>query len=335
MQLQSVHQRLAKAHAAKASKVDKHSALVSQHTTQMLLPRIDKRIDDLQYENYNVPTMMYGARKIIIRDRLEDLTSTGYALVESDYVDARVEQTYEMEQKTFRNIKDSQELLKLQRVIQQLETILANKNVSDKRLRAVLTAEEYADYMYNYENASHPSEITYGDGMPSELHSYTSILRLADFHNNKFEKMHGQKSFGKKNFSSASITAVSNKAESLYEDALERLSEIFSSASPAEQYELQNWLDRDYDWDKGVNSTLTIDCGGVPRVRGSKSVNALDSGLPKLSKRLKRKECQLQVLRSAACAIAFVAKQEEDYTSNPIASAKLKALMAKLGRDDD
>ena len=298
----------------------------------MLLPRIDKRIDDLQYENYNVPTMMYGARKLIIRERLEDLSSTGYALVESDYVDARVEHKYEMEEQTFRDIQDAQELLKLQRINQHLETLLANKNVSDKRLCATLTAEEYADYLYNFENALHPAEITYGDGMPSELHSYTAILRQADFHNNKFEKMHGQKSVGKKNFSSASITAVSNKAESLYEDALERLGEIWSCATPAEQYELQNWLDREYDWDKGVNSTLTIDCAGVPRVRGSKSVNALDSGLPKLSKRLKRKECQLQVLRSAACAIAFEPKQEEEFKLSAEQSAKLRAL---LNRYDD
>ena len=293
----------------------------------MLLPRIDKRIDDLQYENYNVPVLMHGARKIIIRDRLEDLSSTGYALVESDYVDARVEHKYEMEEQTFRDIQDAQELLKLQRINQQLETLLANKNVSDKKLRATLTAEEYADYTYSYENASHPSEITYGDGMPSELHSYTAILRQADFHNNKYEKMHGQKSVGRKNFSSSSLTAVSNKAESLYEDALERLGEIWSSATPAEQYELQTWMDREVDFDKGFNSTLSIDCGGVPRVRGSRSVNALDSGLPKLSKRLKRKECQLQVLRSVACAIAFVAKQEEEYTSNPVLSAKLRALL--------
>jgi hypothetical protein len=198
-----------------------------------------------------------------------------------------------------------------------------------------LTAEEYADYLYKLENAMHPSEITYGDGMPHELKSYNIFLRQADFHNNKYEKMHGQKIYGKKNYSSASITAVGNKAESLYEDALERLGEIWSCASHAEQYELQNWLDREYDWDKGVNSTLTIDCGGVPRVRGSRSVNALDSGLPKLSKRLKRKECQLQALRSAACAIAFVAKQEEEYKSNPVVSAKLKALLANIGRDDD
>lgn len=301
----------------------------------MLLPRIDKRIDDLQYENYNVPTMMYGARKLIIRDRLEDLSSTCYALVESDYVDARIEQTYEMEEQTFRDIQDAQELLKLQRINQQLETLLANKNVSDKKLRATLTAEEYEDYLYKLENAMHPSEITYGDGMPSELHSYTAILRQADFHNNKFEKMHGQKSVGRKNFSNASITAVSNKAESLYEDALERLSEIWSCATPVEQHELQTWMDREVDFDKGFNSTLSIDCSGVPRVRGSRSVNALDSGLPKLSKRLKRKECQLQALRSAACAIAFVPEQEPEYALNPVMSAKLKALLANIGRDDD
>ena len=301
----------------------------------MLLPRIDKRIDDLQYENYNVPTMMYGVRKIIIRDRLEDLSSTGYEFVESDYVDARVEQTYEMEQQTFRDIQDAQELQKLQRVLQQLETLLANKNVSDKRLRATLTTEEYAEYTASLENVSHPSEIKYGDGTPSVLHSYTSILRQADFHNNKFEKMHGLKSVGRKNFSSASITAVSNKAESLYEDALERLGEIWSCATPAEQYELQTWMDREVDFDKGFNSTLSIDCSGVPRVRGSRSVHALDSGLPKLSKRLKRKECQLQALRSAACAIAFMPEQEEDYAPNPVMSAKLKALLANIGRDDD
>ena len=298
----------------------------------MLLPRIDKRIDDLQYENYNVPVLIHGARKIIIRDRLEDLSSTGYALVESDYVDARVEKTYEMEEQTFRDIQDAQELLKLQRINQQLETLLANKNVSDKRLRATLTAEEYADYLYKLDNASHPSEITYGDGMPHALKSYNIFLRQADFNNNKYEKMHGQKAYGKKNYSSASITAVGNKAEGLYEDALERLSEIWSCATPVEQYELQNWLDREYDWDKGVNSTLTIDCAGVPRVRGSKSVNALDSGLPKLSKRLKRKECQLQALRSAACAIAFEPKQEEEFKLSAEQSAKLRAL---LNRYDD
>ena len=92
-------------------------------------------------------------------------------------------------------------------------------------------------------------------------------------------------------------------------------------------------MDREVDCYKGFNSTLSIDCGGVPRVRGSRSVHALDSGLPKLSKRLKRKECHLQALRSAACEIAFVAKQEEEYATNPVLSAKLRALLQR--NDDD
>ena len=167
--LQRRRLRPAKVLAAKPNNVDTYSALVCQHTTQMLLPQVDERIDDLQYENYNVPTMMYGVRQLIIRDRIEEIPSTGYVFVETDYVDARVEQTYEMEKQTFRDMQDAQELQKLQHINQQLETILAKKNVSDKRLRATLTAEEYADYLYKLENAMHPSEITYGDGMPAEL----------------------------------------------------------------------------------------------------------------------------------------------------------------------
>lgn len=300
----------------------------------MLLPRIDKRIDDLQYENYNVPVMMHGQRKLRIEHGYEsDLASNNYEHKETDYADARTAKTYEMEQQTFRDINDAQELLRLQRINQQLETILANKNVSDKRLRATLTAEEYAEYKKFLEDVSHPSEITYGDGMPSVLHSYTAILRQADFQNNKYEKMNGLKSVGRKKYSSSSLSATINKAESLYELALERLGEIWSSATPSEQYELQTWMDREIDFDKGFDSVLTIDCVGVPRVRGSKSINALDSGLPKLSKRLKRKECQLQVLRSAACEIAFVAKQEEEYATNPVLSAKLRALLQR--NDDD
>ena len=145
--------------------------------------------------------------------------------------------------------------------------------------------------------------------------------------------MHGEKTFRKKNYSSASITAASNKAEHLYERALERLGEVWGVASHAERFELQNWMDREIDLDEGANSKLGIDCVSIPRVRGSKSKNALDSGLPKLSKRLKRKECQLQALRSAACTIAFEAEVVKEVTvSSSAIKNKLQNLL-KL-RDD-
>lgn len=294
----------------------------------MLLPRIDKRIDDLQYENYNVPTFMYGERKLRIQDRLKDLSSTNYAIAEADYEDARIEKEYVLHEHKFREIHDTLELSKLSKLNDMLEKMLRNKNVSNKKMQATLTAEEYVNYIASLDLVSHSAEVMYGDGMPSELSDYNTYVRRADFQNNKFEKMHGQKSYGKKNYTTASITAASNKAESLYESALERLSEIWSSASHAERYELQNWLDREIDLDDGANSTLSIDCGGIPRVRGSKSKHALDSGLPKLSKRLKRKECQLQALRSAACAIAFEAEVVEEVTvSSSVLKNKLRDLL--------
>ncbi len=44
----------------------------------------------------------------------------------------------------------------------------------------------------------------------------------------------------------------------------------------------------------------------MPRVRGSKSRYAQDSGLPKLSKRIKREYCALNALLVAGCELAFV-----------------------------
>jgi hypothetical protein len=299
----------------------------------MLLPRIDERIDDLQYENYNVPTFMYGERKLIIRDRYHQLGSGAYQHVEADYEDARIEKEYVLHEHTFREIHDTHELNKLSKLNDMLEKMLRNKNVSNKQMQFTLTAEEYANYIASLDLVSNASEFMYGGGMPSELRDYNTYVKRADFQNNKFEKMHGEKTYRKKNYSSASITAASNKADHLYERALERLSEIWGVASHAERFELQNWMDREIDLDEGPNTKLSIDCVGIPRVRGSKSKNALDSGLPKLSKRLKRKECQLQTLRSAASAIAFEAEViEEVAVSSSILKNKLHDLL-KL-RDD-
>jgi hypothetical protein len=287
----------------------------------------------LQYENYNIPTFMYGERKLIMRDRYHQLSSGAYKHVEADYEDARIEKEYVLHEHMFREIHDTLELSKLSKLNDLLEKMLRNKNVSNKQMQSTLTVEEYANYIASLDLVSHSAEIMYGDGMPSELSDYNTYVKRADFQNNKFEKMHGEKTFRKKNYSSTSITAASNKAESLYESALERLGEIWGVASHAERFELQNWMDREIDLDEGANTKLGIDCVSIPRVRGSKSKNALDSGLPKLSKRLKRKECQLQALRSAACTIAFEAEVvEEVAVSSSVLKNKLQNLL-KL-RDD-
>ena len=276
----------------------------------MLLPQVDERIDDLQYENYNVPTLMYGYRKLKIHNEHVNSIRSAKEFTEDDYVDARVKKTYAIARHNFRAITDVTELNRLTMLNVYMESLASNKNVSDRRLQSALTAEQYAEYFESLTTEAHPAEIMYGNGMPSELRDYNAKLHAADFQNNKFEKMSSLKSTGRKKYSAQSVTAVSNKAESLYEDALERLGEIWSSATPAELYELQNWMDREIDFDNGFGMSMSIDCIGMPRVRGSRSSHAMDSGLPKLSKRIKRRECQLIAIRAAACAIAFEPEAE-------------------------
>ena len=278
----------------------------------MLLPQVDERIDDLQYENYNVPTLMYGHRKLIQRSHNVNSATDVREFAENDYVDARVKKTYVIAQHKFREITDADELHRLHVLNVHMKSIVSNKNVSDRHLQSALTQQQYAEYVESLATEAHPAEIMYGNGMPGELRGYNTMLHAADFQNNKFEKMSVLKSTGRKNYSAQSVTAASNKAESLYEDALERLGEIWSSATPAELYELQTWMDRDIDIDRGFESTISIDCDGMPRVRGSRSSHAMDSGLPKLSKRIKRRECQLIAIRAAACAIAFEPEADDN-----------------------
>ena len=296
----------------------------------MLLPQVDERIDDLQYENYNVPALMYGYRKLVQRSHNVNSATGIHEFTEDDYVDARVKKTYAVAQHMFRAITDADELHTLHLLNVHMKSIVSNKNVSDRHLQSALTAQQYAEYVTSLATEAHPAEIMYGDGMPDELRGYNMMLHAADFQNNKFEKMSALKSTGRKNFSAQSVTAASNKAESLYEDALERLGEIWSSATPAELYELQTWMDRDIDIDRGFESTISIDCDGMPRVRGSRSAHAMDSGLPKLSKRIKRRECQLIAIRAAACAIAFEPEAEEDGAMSAEDADKLRERLKNL-----
>jgi len=296
----------------------------------MLLPQVDERIDDLQYENYNVPALMYGYRKLIQRSHNVNSATDVREFTEDDYVDARAKKIYAVAQHKFRAITDADELHRLHVLNVHMKSIVSNKNVSDRHMQSALTAQQYAEYVESLTAQVHPAEIMYGDGMPDELRGYNMMLHAADFQNNKFEKMSALKSTGRKNYSAQSVTAASNKAESLYEDALERLGEIWSSATPAELYELQTWMDRDIDIDRGFESTISIDCDGMPRVRGSRSTHAMDSGLPKLSKRIKRRECQLIAIRAAACAIAFEPDVEEDGAVSAEDADKLRERLKNL-----
>jgi hypothetical protein len=310
--------------------------LAVQNATLSLLPKVDKRIDDVQYENYNIPTLAYGQRVLILREDsgYRGVGADAYVFTEADYVDGRVEKTFNVPVVTLRTIDDAKQVTKLARLNALLEKLVDGKTATTAQIKSALTLEQYNDYVYKLTTEQDTSEINYGNGMPDELRSYNRKLKAADFQQAKYEKMAGLASTGRAKYKHGTVSKALDKAESLYEDALERLEEIWGTATPADLYELQNWMDRDIDFDKGFDRTIGICVDSIPRVRGSKSPRALDSGLPKLSKRLKRKECQLVALREAAWDIAFE-REQDDYVPNPALSTKLKALLAKIGRDDD
>jgi len=117
--------------------------------------------------------------------------------------------------------------------------------------------------------------------------------------------MSSKRSTGRAIYKSDVVASTERKAETLYEKALERLAEIYSTASGAEKSQFSYWFDREITIEQGVDTTHSNDCVGVPRVKGSKSINALDTGLPKLSSRLKKRECQLHALVEAAFALTY------------------------------
>ena len=302
-----------------------------QNATLQLLPAVDQRIDDLQYENYNIPTLQYGNRVLKPRENsgYRGVGADAYVFTEADYVDAREVKTYSVPVVTLQTIDDAKQVTKLARLNAMLEQLVAGRAVTKAQIKSALTPEQHKEYVYRLENDRDPSEINYSDGMPVELRSYNQKLRAADFQQAKYDKMAGRSRSGSAKYKQGTVSRALDKAESLYETALERLKEIWDTASPADLYELQNWMDRDIDFDAGHDSTIGISVDSIPRVRGSKSTRALDSGLPKLSQRLKRQECQLEALREAAWDIAFE-RVQEDNAQNEEDRAALKQRIADM-----
>ena len=306
-----MHLRLAKARDGKVSNVDRHTALVCQHTTRMLLPSVAECIDNINYENYHIPDLIHNHRKL--KERVGYIDSAGAGeYSDKHYVDERTPDTYAEIDLPFRLITDLDECKRLKLINDLFNSAINNKTISISKFKRALTQQQYESYIESLTKVVEMSEIQYGNGMPDVLHSYLAYVKDADFQFNKFESMSGKRGAGIAVYKSGIVKKTEEKAEKLYELALERLAEIYSSASEAEKFELNSWFDREITIERGAEMTHTIDCVGVPRVKGSKSINALDTGLPKLSSRLKKRECQLHALVEAAFHIAYEYKYVEE-----------------------
>lgn len=262
-----------------------------------------------------------------------------YIYKEEDYVDARETYTYDASAFTLKEITDNAQVKQLEQINKLLDLIINKRSVRLQKLRKVIGETKYKDFDEYLTTDLHDNEVLYSNGMPTEFKYYNKLLHKADFLNSRYEKIYGVTTYGKSKYTSASITRAYSQSESAYEDALERLEEIYGVATDQERFELDLWMDRDIDFHKGVDRTVDIYPESIPRVRGSKSVHARDSGLPKLSVRLKREICALYVLLETVCDIAFNIPQPPTQNNNtvltPLQQLKLQTLLRNLHPEKD
>jgi len=249
---------------------------------------------------------------------------------EDDYLGSRQRFVYHELTLPFREITQQDEYARLKIANELFLCAISGKTISNAKLKSALTPLQYQNYLNSLHVVVENSEILYGDGMPDELRDYNIKLRKADFVNGQYERMSGQVSIGKAHYKHGIVAKKLDKAESLYEDALLRLDEIYSVASPEQKFELDKWMDREIDFDKGHDSKLSIDNIGIPRVKGSKSMYAEDSGLPKLSSRLKKREMQLKALLVCAFELTYEYVQPEEKKFSPQEMSKLSSMLDKL-----
>ncbi len=300
-----------------------------------------RRIDELHYENFNVPVLMHQNRVLRARDDNWQRPA-GHAPAEQDYADARPDYAYHLPAWPLREQLTTQETAQLRSVNQAVDMALRQRTVPLALLRRALSVQQMQEFRVSVNEVAEPSEVLYGDGMPEPLRSYNVKLNKADLMWARFERAPSAPKYG----SRQRLTKpgkLEDRAQSLYEDALECLDEILTSAERGDwgremPHRLQQWLDRSVRL--GFGGADGTDPHSVPRVRGSKSVYAHDSGLPKLSKRVKRQYCALRALLVAGCQLAFVLPDpapegltlEQQRQQSEVLRSKLRALKTQSQR---
>ena len=213
-----------------------------------------------------------------------------------------------------------QQLNRLNTVI--LQTIETGK-LTSRELKTVLTLTEFDDYESRC-NAPSPNDV-YAAGVPSFFDNYISYMKQADLFNASADKLASARKRTFKNGKS-SAELMRNKAERLYEKAIECIEELHGTA---DWDVAQQWLDRDVNFvEHGkAPSPCVVE---VPRLRNSKSPH-VRMGLPKSDKYLKKRLAAIETLCVAIETIIY----EPDTYVTPSSSAQSKSLCDLINNIDD
>ncbi len=253
-------------------------------------------------------------------------------------MDAQEHYTYTTPTWPLRSELTLQQVLQLQAINSAVCTALKYKSITMPQLRRALTQQQLQNFAASLVDVHEQSEFIYGSGMPEPLRDYNVALRAADFAWSRFEALPTSPRYPSRRVKNAGAS-MEDRAISLYEDAIECLKDIFTSAQHGDYgtsmySELLVWMDRTVEFDSQITNAVDTSPYAMPRVRGSKSRYAQDTGLPKLSKRIKREYCALLSLLVAGCDLAFVLpeKQENSMTQQEQQQQreKLRMLLRKI-----
>ena len=195
-----------------------------------------------------------------------------------------------------------------------IEKIQAGKHVQNKTLQTHLTVEEYEEYLS--ERKQQKSLRVDIKDKPAEVVEYESLLRSAILIYNRADAYSCR---GKAN----SAKRLFNKADTLFERAMEHLEEIIAA-----DYSLTTWFDRNTEW-TADNSEISLDPVGMPKCVNSRSLDNLSSGHFLKNEILTIAELKLRVVQCAYDSL------NADKTTDKNDTQKSKLLMDFLNTLDN
>ena len=164
-----------------------------------------------------------------------------------------------------------------------LDKLMSGENVQNRQLQTWLSDDEYEQIAAEWETQKHFREEI--KDKPSELKRYEDKLKEAIMMRNRSEAYHRK---GKK----SAAYKLDSKCESLCEDALEILQEIFAANAS-----LQIWFDRNLDFAHG--SLIDASLGNLPRLVTSRSIEKLSDD----SRLVKKIDVKISVVERAIYSI--------------------------------
>jgi hypothetical protein len=195
-----------------------------------------------------------------------------------------------------------------------IENIKAGKFVQDRTLQTHLTKDEYEDYLNDKKlQKDYRSEIK---DKPAEVIEYEQFLKSACLIYNRAEAYSNR---GK----SKNAKLLFNKADTLFERALEHLQEIIKA-----DRSLMVWFDRDTTWDAD-NNDISLAPVGMPRCVTSRSLDNLSSGHFLKNEILTSTELKL---RSVQFAYDRLIEQPTEYSD--VQKSKLLNFLNNLDKDE-